>query len=166
MLFWWSLHASRIDAGSLQIALWRSRGSTPRLRGWERSSRDVNSIGGTGYTGYSYFRRCKGLGVSDKVGRVWCPPTHPPRPVERKDASGSAAYIELEPFEYRHMLEGVRQAAGDIEGSKVDTRSSSRDSSYPYMITQGPPTTGVSSPPSERISAQSYPANPPSSPPS
>jgi len=32
----------------------------PRLREWERSSRDVNSIGGTGYTGYSYFRRSKG----------------------------------------------------------------------------------------------------------
>jgi len=107
------------------------------------------------------------MGVSDKVGRVWCPPTHPLRSPQRKDASGSIAYIELEPFEYRHIpswLEGARQAAGDIGGSKVDTRSSSRDSSYPYMITQGPPT--VVSSPGERVSAQSYLANPPPLPPS
>jgi len=44
------------------MALWQSWGSTPVSWGWERSSRDVNSIGGTGYAGYSYFWRFQGDG--------------------------------------------------------------------------------------------------------
>lgn len=61
------LHLCRIIADS---TFGEVKDPPPRLRGWEQSSRDVNSIGSTGYTGYSYFRRSKGVGVSDKVGRV------------------------------------------------------------------------------------------------
>lgn len=57
------------------MALWRSQGSTPASLGWGRSSRDVNSIGGTGYTGILLFPKIQGgVGVSDTVGWIWCPP--------------------------------------------------------------------------------------------
>lgn len=41
---------------------------------------------------------------------------------QSKDTSGSGAYIELEPFEYRGAPFGKGAVVRDTEGSKVDTR--------------------------------------------
>lgn len=73
----------------------------PRLRDGGGGGRDVNSIGGAPATRDTLISEELSVGVSDTVGRVWCPPVRSPSSSWRKDASGSVAYIELEPFEYR-----------------------------------------------------------------
>lgn len=140
------------------MALWRSQEAISVSSRRERSGRDVNSIGGTGYTGILLFLKILKGGrerhdreglvssnssswLSSAEGCLW----------ERRLYRVRAVWIQTR----FSGLEGALQAAVDIAGSKVDTTSLARDSSYPYMITRGPPTTGVFSP-GERVSAQPY----------
>lgn len=97
----------------------------------------------------------KGVGVSDTVGWIWCPPAQSSSFSsaegclwERRLYRVRAVWIQTRSYGWKGP---TRFCQGDIGGSKVDTRPSSRLQSYLYMITRGPPTTDVSS-----LSAKGY----------
>lgn len=111
------------------MALWRSQEAISVSSRRERSGRDVNSIGGTGYTGILLFLKILKGGrerhdreglvssnssswLSSAEGCLW----------ERRLYRVRAVWIQTR----FSGLEGALQAAVDIAGSKVDTTSLAR----------------------------------------